>query len=340
MEASIGKPSFVWRSICNSKELLHQGLIWRVGDGNLIRVWGDRWLATPISHKVQSVPRIIDRNSKVAYLINLDSKCWKIDLIKEVFSEDEAQVISNIPLSPLLPQDRLIWRGTTNGVFTVRSAYHLGKEVWKFIWSMNVPSPVKLFMWLACHNVLPTRSNLYRRKVVENFICPCCERFEETTLHALWACPAAQDVWDAKSSSFQKCSWEETCFFSLVEFCISSFSHEKVELMAMIARKIWLRRNAHVFEGVFTHPNDVYAAGVEVLKEYKWCNIKEQQLHNEVDIEPPREIIVWKPPLNGLIKVNWDASINQKGGCIGLGIIAWDCLRFFWGLEVLLNHCG
>jgi hypothetical protein len=140
------------------------------------------------------------------------------------------------------------------------------------------------------------------------------------------------DVWGAKSSSFQKCSWEETSFFLLFEFCISSFNHEKVELMAVIAQRIWLRRNAHVFKGAFTHPDDVYAARVEVLKDYKRCNIQEQQLHSEVDIEPPREIIIWKPPLNGLIKVNWDASINRKDGCIGFRIIARDCLGFFWGL--------
>jgi hypothetical protein len=52
-----------------------------------------------------------------------------MDLIKRVFSEDEAHVIANIPLSPLLPKDRLIWHGTSNGVFTVCSAYHSGKEV-------------------------------------------------------------------------------------------------------------------------------------------------------------------------------------------------------------------
>jgi hypothetical protein len=65
---------------------------------------------------------------------------------------EEAKVISNIPLSHTLPKDHLIWQGTTNGLFSVWSAYHLGKEVqqmnrgecsntnkglevWKDIWS-------------------------------------------------------------------------------------------------------------------------------------------------------------------------------------------------------------
>jgi hypothetical protein len=135
-----------------------------------------------------------------------------MDLIKRVFSEDEAHAIANIPLSPLLPKDRLIWRGTSNGVFTVRNAYHSGKEVqdslaaqcsnsaanqdiWKAIWATKVPHPIKTFIWRACHNAFPTRDNLMKRKVVDSASCPCCGGKEENLIHAIWECPAAQDVW-------------------------------------------------------------------------------------------------------------------------------------------------
>jgi hypothetical protein len=43
LNASLGnKPSFAWRSIWHAKELLSQGLLWRVGDGQSIKIWGDR----------------------------------------------------------------------------------------------------------------------------------------------------------------------------------------------------------------------------------------------------------------------------------------------------------
>jgi hypothetical protein len=125
----------------------------------------------------------------------------------------------------MLPRDRLIWKGTENGVFTVRSAYHLGKElqdqeggqcsqgqkgqeVWKSIWSLEVPNSVKLFMWKACNDLLPTKTNLFKRKVVEDTKCPCCTLEEETTYHVLWSCPAARDVWGSHLSAFQKCYCE------------------------------------------------------------------------------------------------------------------------------------
>jgi len=65
----------------------------------------------------------------VADLIDPDTNCWNLPLIEEVFTMDEAKIISSIPLSPLKPNDLLIWRCMSNGQFTVRSAYHMEKEL-------------------------------------------------------------------------------------------------------------------------------------------------------------------------------------------------------------------
>jgi len=40
---------------------------------------------------------------------------------------------------------------------------------------------------------------------VDSNLFPCCEREEETIIHALWECPSAQDVWGCKESFFKKC---------------------------------------------------------------------------------------------------------------------------------------
>jgi hypothetical protein len=65
----------------------------------------------------------------VADLIDHDSRKWNVDLLQAEFEDEEAKVISGIPLNPLCPKDKLIWRGTMNGEFSVRSAYHLGVEM-------------------------------------------------------------------------------------------------------------------------------------------------------------------------------------------------------------------
>jgi hypothetical protein len=42
---------------------------------------------------------------------------------------EEVEVIVSIPLSCTNQEDRMIWRGSTNGIFSVKNAYHLAKEM-------------------------------------------------------------------------------------------------------------------------------------------------------------------------------------------------------------------
>jgi hypothetical protein len=42
-KATLGyNPSYVWRSILKALMVLDNGLIWRVGNGEKIRIWGDK----------------------------------------------------------------------------------------------------------------------------------------------------------------------------------------------------------------------------------------------------------------------------------------------------------
>jgi hypothetical protein len=202
------RPSFVWRSLLSAIDLLKEGLVWRVGDGKSIHIWNEQWLPTPTYFLVQSPPRVISADSAVSTLIDSDLRGWNTRLINAIFSLEEAKVIAAIPLSPTLLSDRIVWRGTKNGVFSVQSAYHLGMEinarnlggtsqeagglqVWSVIWNLRDPKPVKLFMWRACNGLLPTKSNLFRRKIVDSNLCPCCTSESETVFHVLWKCLAA-----------------------------------------------------------------------------------------------------------------------------------------------------
>jgi hypothetical protein len=145
---------------------------------------------------------VVSVDSAVSALIDSDLRGWNTSLINSIFSMEEAKVIAAIPLSPTLPSDRIVWQGTKNGVFSVRSVYRLGMEinahslggtsqewgglqVWSVIWNLGVPNPVKLFMWRACNGLLPTKSNLFRRKIMDSNICPCYSNNSETVFHVL-----------------------------------------------------------------------------------------------------------------------------------------------------------
>ena len=87
LEAPLGgKPSFAWRSIQSSSELVRDGLIWRVGNGKSIQIWGNKWLVVPSTFEVQSVPKVLDQFAIVDKLIDEDLKWWNKPLLDQIFS--------------------------------------------------------------------------------------------------------------------------------------------------------------------------------------------------------------------------------------------------------------
>jgi hypothetical protein len=127
----------------------------------------------------------------------------------------------------------LIWQGTSTGKFSVRSANHMEKErqgnlkgegsgnivnngFWKALWRMKVPNTVKVFLWRACHNLLPTKKKLMRKGIISTPSCPICEMDIEDTEHILWHCPSAMDVWGACGKIFQKRCNEKIAFELIV----------------------------------------------------------------------------------------------------------------------------
>ena len=47
-------PSYAWRSIYNSLEVIRKGTRWRVGNGRTIHIWKDKWLPIPTMYKICS----------------------------------------------------------------------------------------------------------------------------------------------------------------------------------------------------------------------------------------------------------------------------------------------
>jgi hypothetical protein len=113
MDTPLGqKPSYAWRSIWNAKPLLREGLVWRVGDGKSIHIWGDKWLPTKVTHEVQSPIRIVDGEAKVCALIDENTRWWNIPIVEAVFYVEEASIICGLPICPNSQVDKMVWAGS------------------------------------------------------------------------------------------------------------------------------------------------------------------------------------------------------------------------------------
>jgi len=109
LEAQVGRrPSYAWRSITQAWSILEAGLLWRVGDGNQISIWKDKWLPNLSISRIQSPVSILPSNARVSSLIDHSNRGWNVSLINLVFSQQETDSICSIPLSPFSPPDRMI----------------------------------------------------------------------------------------------------------------------------------------------------------------------------------------------------------------------------------------
>lgn len=72
------------------------------------------------------------------------------------------------------------------------------------MWKLNVSGATKQFLWRAATNSLPTKASLFKKRIGDNANCPICNLESETIMHALWQCPAMNDVWVEKGSAVQK----------------------------------------------------------------------------------------------------------------------------------------
>ncbi|KAF5460460.1 hypothetical protein F2P56_020324 [Juglans regia] len=283
-----GTPSFIWRSIYSARHLIEKGSIWRIGNGQSTLIWQDRWLPIPSSSKVQSVSHILPRDAKVASIINHTLKEWKKDLVKEMFGEAEADTINKIPINS-----------------TVKSAYHLQKELnavrygqsssavnkkieWINCWNFQIPNAVKTFLWRACLESLPTRFNLAKKQICESSKCPICLSEIETVIHILRNCPSAMDVWSQGQFGLQKRFIRPENFGELLEALISTCDQYTIELFALTTAK-------------------------KYLKEFKDAQPK----INTSSRGMIEEDWLWNPPPLGVTKINWDAGLNAGQGRAG-----------------------
>ena len=100
LEAKLGnKPSFAWPSIINLGDLVKKGLIWRIGNGNNVRILGDKWLPISTTYKIQSPTTILHKEAKVNELIDPDLHWWNVSLLKQIFNDEEIKAIQSIPIS-------------------------------------------------------------------------------------------------------------------------------------------------------------------------------------------------------------------------------------------------
>ena len=80
-KAKLGSnPSFIWRNILASRDLLRKGMQWSIGNGREVNIWKDEWGVSALlkrsnAREVEWVSELIDEEKGV----------WNLPVLQEIF---------------------------------------------------------------------------------------------------------------------------------------------------------------------------------------------------------------------------------------------------------------
>ncbi|CAL1404858.1 unnamed protein product [Linum trigynum] len=164
--------------------------------------------------------------------------------------------------------DKLIWHFTDDGVFSVKSAYHLAVDLdrtrsgwrssvtwmdklsWIRVCEAKIPPKLKVFVWQIPNRALPTTEALIEKQVQVLPRCPVCWDGLETMEHLFLYCPVAQALWDYSGLDYLGEGLPRHTFPLFLKRLLGLINQPSV-VMAVVAIlwRIWRSRNWVVFEG-------------------------------------------------------------------------------------------
>ncbi|KAL5566188.1 hypothetical protein UlMin_029352 [Ulmus minor] len=307
LEAKVNSSSsFVWRSIVWGRGLFMQGSRRKIGSGEDTFIYHDGWLPRDGVFKISS-PRVLGEL-------------------------DKAEAILSLPLPRRNIPDSFLWHFDKSGHYTVRSGYWLAtksKSVpssstssltswWKRFWRLRIPSKIRIFLWKAYHNWIPSLANLAKHGVPTQIRCPICNETDDTTLHALWGCKILEPL-KVLCDSFIRFKLPSQC--DLKEFLLIAndrLSLENMEFLCVLLWRIWFRRNKWIHEQMWLDDESCFSWARQHLADFQDANFQKEVLPKQGASKP------WQAPIFGWVKVNSDAAWCSKQKKFGMGAIIRD----------------
>jgi len=328
-----------WKSILRSRALLLKGLRWRVGDGTKIKFWQDHWVANCSLIDLLSLHSTPPSNPEctVSEFITQD-RTWNVRKLRSVISDEQVlQKVLGIPLPTSTVEDSFCWGFSGTGNFSVKSATWLAHgpaehstSTWHFnwIWKLDVPPKIRVFLWQMLHNALPLRDTLYRRGIQIDNDCPLCTGNLENNDHLFWDCPSTHSLWAlATQQSWLPMGLTPGCT-PYVSHLLCKFHHSdrNTVKIAFLFWQLWKARNAVVFrQDRFCPLRTLIRAKREFV---------EWEFRSRLDVDSSSQgrpthrtdssfFVRWRAPPMGSVKLNFDGSFQHSSAAGGFIIRGW-----------------
>uniref|UniRef100_A0A803PKP8 Reverse transcriptase domain-containing protein n=1 Tax=Cannabis sativa TaxID=3483 RepID=A0A803PKP8_CANSA len=257
LTAEVGaNPSFIWRSVLASKDLIKMGIRKRIGSGVNVDILGEPWLIQDEDPFISSThPALF--NNKVSSLMKVGVREWDTEILEDVLSIRDQQLVLSVPLSSDVDSDGWYWSKEKHGFYTVKSGYNCLQEFkgtwttennsgfWRAMWQLKLPPKVKNFLWRTCSKCLPTKSQLRIRHVQLQTNCPWCNANAETSFHLFVQCPVAQACWC--NIGLAVCNTQAVTFAAWFQAGLESWDAATKIEVSMLCWALWKYRNDKVW---------------------------------------------------------------------------------------------
>ena len=321
MNARLGsKPSFIWRSVLWGRQVIQQGSRWRIGNGENVKMYKSNWIPKPSTFRPISAPTMAP-DTTVAELID-NEQHWKEKLICDHFRAEDAKAISQILLPRRPHDDQLIWHYDKRGQYSVKSGYQVAMQMkfpdkpscstrcqWNVIWKLSIPEKIKIFLWRAAHDLLPTAGNLWKRRILQESTCQICCCKMESTSHALIECKMAKKIWTASQITVDPQREHNQDIIGLLQVLPQLNANIEGALVAALLWAIWNARNKWLFEGKKENSTRAVARAESVIESFR--KVKQPET-NYVASQRAVEQKQWCPPPRDWLKINVDAAVDAE----------------------------
>jgi hypothetical protein len=306
-------------------------------------MWKDPWIRDQNGEFITWPLQHVVEDKRVSDLIDHNTGEWKVNEVNTYFDQQVAKLILVMPIYREVGEDKCVWKFTSHGEYSVRSAYHYIMENlvdnsdlrvtgnWMRIWKMQVPQKIKVFLWRAARGCLPTRERLRTRGVQYTDRCVHCERSFENDWHVFFGCNKVEEVWAEVGlwnfirDRLKIANGFIDLFFQLLEL----LSQQNLHMFAMTLWCIWKRRNEKLWNDVDIRPDVSVRLARESLVQWQQVRRKQQQMQaisthsSGLLVQNNTSTIRWEKPAPGEVKCNVDMAIFKDQGCYGVGM----CLR-------------
>ncbi|KAL9859811.1 putative RNA-directed DNA polymerase [Arabidopsis thaliana] len=346
--------SSTWRSISlGLREVVLKGLSWVLGDGRSVKFWTDSWLHGQRLFEPGLGMRPDNPDTLMVHELWHFRRGWDFQRITPYISDQRRLELMAMVLDDMTgAQDRISWRETQNGEFSVRTAYEMltrdeaprpnMEKFYTRIWRVRVPERVKVFLWLVGNQVIMTNAERYRRHLCDSEVCQVCKGGLETILHVLRDCPSMSGIWSRiVPRRKQQAFFAKSLFEWLFENLCEQVNVEEGPWSTMFALAVWWGwkwRCGNVF-GENRRCRDRVRFVRDLAKEVSAAN---QQLVTQGGRRSRVEILVgWEKPLIGWLTVNTDGASRGNPGLAAAGGVLRDHEgRWCGGFSLNIGRCS